>query len=398
MGGTRMARFLLQKPGMSIEFIWQLPARGDGHYADAAVRRRGERSSNEPAPLSPGVSDPRDERFNYFDHLHQIARAAELSGFDGVNIQHDPRGDESWIIAGYLVRGTRRLKLVTEFEASWGSSVYAAKNAASFQRYSAGRFAWHLQAGAASRQRRKNADPVPDEDVLPRIGEFLQVARGVLTQAPFSFNGRFFEVQNGGFKDGLDHQPVPQVYWSGTSRAALELSAEHADVHVLSPAPFVELSQTVQTLKQLAGQRTRTLRYGLRLDLLARETDGEALRDARRFRSQLAETSVASTIEGPGLVARVVDFAHRRGLGARRQLWARCRRSLEISGSRHQQFRAGRGPAPGRGLSRLARMSCRSCDIGLDLHHLHHPLSSEAKHERRHILANSHPRRAGLAP
>ncbi|HEY5282873.1 MAG TPA: LLM class flavin-dependent oxidoreductase, partial [Polyangia bacterium] len=255
----------------------------------------------EPAPLGPGVSDPRGARFNYFDHLHQIARAAELSGFDGVNIQHDPRGDESWVIAGYLVRGTRRLKLVTEFEASWGSSVYAAKNAATFQRYSAGRFAWHVQAGAASRQRRRNADSVPDEDVLPRIGEFLRVARGVLTQAPFSFKGRFFEVQNGGFKDGLDHQPVPQVYWSGTSRAALELSAEHADVHILSPAPLVELSQTVQTLKQLAGQRTRSLRYGLRLDLLARETDVEALRDARRFRSQLAETSVASTIEGPGL-------------------------------------------------------------------------------------------------
>jgi len=286
---------------MSTEFIWQLPTHGDGHYGDAAARRRGERSSNEPAPLNSGVSDPRGERFNYFDHLHQIARAAELSGFDGVHIQHDPRGDESWIIAGYLVRGTRRLRLVTEFEASWGSSVYAAKNAASFQRYSAGRFAWHLRAGAASSARRKNADPVADEDVLPRIGEFLQVARGVLTQAPFSFKGRFFEVQNGGFKDGLDHQPVPQVYWSGTSRAALELSAEHADVHVLSPAPIVELSQTVQTLKQLAGQRTRTLRYGLRLDLLARETDGEALRDARRFRGQLAETSVASTIGGPGL-------------------------------------------------------------------------------------------------
>jgi alkanesulfonate monooxygenase len=227
---------------MSTEFIWQLPARGDGHYGDAAVRRRGERSSNEPAPLSSGVSDPRGERFNYFDHLHQIARAAELSGFDGVHIQHDPSGDESWIIAGYLVRGTRRLKLVTEFEASWGSSVYAAKNAASFQRYSAGRFAWHLQAGAASSQRRKNADPVADEGVLPRIGEFLQVARGVLTRAPFSFKGRFFEVQNGGFKDGLDHQPVPQVYWSGTSQAAQELSAEHADVHVLSPAPLVELT------------------------------------------------------------------------------------------------------------------------------------------------------------
>ncbi|MGD0835786.1 MAG: LLM class flavin-dependent oxidoreductase [Polyangia bacterium] len=286
---------------MSAEFIWQLPARGDGRYGDAAVRRRGERSTPEPSPLGPGLSDPRGVRFNYFDHLHQIARAAELSGFDGVQIQHDPEGDESWIIAGYLVRGTRRLKLVTEFEASWGSSVYAAKNAATLQRYSRGRLAWHLQAGAASKQRQKNADPVPDEGVLPRIGEFLQVARGVLSEAPFSFQGRFFAVQNGGFKDGLDHQPVPQVYLSGTSRAALELAAQYADVHVLPPRPLVELRQTIAALERLAGSLKRSLRYGLRLDLLARETDGEALLDARRLRGQIVGSSATATIEGPGL-------------------------------------------------------------------------------------------------
>jgi alkanesulfonate monooxygenase len=37
------------------------------------------------------------------------------------------------------------------------------------------------------------------------------------------------------------------------------------------------------------------------LDLLARETDDEALRDAVRFRGQISESSVSSAIEGPGL-------------------------------------------------------------------------------------------------
>jgi alkanesulfonate monooxygenase len=286
---------------MSIELLWQLPTRGDGRYADASVRRRGERLPSQPSAPGKGISDPRGERFNYFDHLHQIARAAELSGFDGLHIQHDDQGDEAWIVAAYLARGTRQLRLVTEFEASWGSAVYAAKNAATFQRYSGGRFAWHLQSGEAADERRRHADPVGDGDVLPRIDEFLQVARGVLTQAPFSFKGRFFEVLDGGFRDGLDHQPVPRVYLSGTSLAALELSAQHADVHVLAPASIAETIQTVDILKGLAAKHGRQLRVGLRLDLLARETDDEALRDARRFRRQIGDPSVPTTLERPGL-------------------------------------------------------------------------------------------------
>ena len=118
------------KNNMSIEFIWQLPTSGDGRHGDAEKRRRGERSSAE-HPYSPGVTDPRGHSFNYFDHLHQVARAADLAGFDGLRIPEDPSGDEPWIVAGYVARGTRHLKLLTEFEASRGSSVYAAKNAVS---------------------------------------------------------------------------------------------------------------------------------------------------------------------------------------------------------------------------------------------------------------------------
>ena len=118
---------------MTIEFIWQLPTSGDGRYA-APASRAGRANAGAPSPLQAGVSDPRGARppFNYFDYLHQIARAADLSGFDGIQIRHDTQGDESWIVAGYLARSTRHLKLIAEFDAAWGSAVYAAKNAVSF--------------------------------------------------------------------------------------------------------------------------------------------------------------------------------------------------------------------------------------------------------------------------
>ncbi|MBW3509696.1 LLM class flavin-dependent oxidoreductase [Janthinobacterium sp. NKUCC06_STL] len=272
---------------MTIEFIWQLPTSGDGRYAAPGITRRGERAAGAPSPLQAGVSDPRGARppFNYFDYLHQIARAADLSGFDGIQIRHDTQGDESWIVAGYLARSTRHLKLIAEFDAAWGSAVYAAKNAVSFQRFTGGRFAWQIGHGGDAAARRRQGDAVPDADILPRIDEFITVARGVQSNSPFSFKGKFFEVQDGGFKGPLANHRVNSIYLTGNTPESLALSARQADVHVFDAAPLADLSPAIAGLQTQAGQLGRTVAAGLRIDVLARDTFEEALRDARRYRS-----------------------------------------------------------------------------------------------------------------
>ena len=223
---------------MSIEFIWQLPTSGDSRLGDATKTRRGERNAGERAPFTAGVTDPRGTRFNYFDYLHQVARAADLSGFDGLKVQHDLQGDESWIVAGYLARSTKHLKLITEFEASWGSAVYAAKNAVSFQRFTGGRQAWQISRGGDAKSRRQNADPVAEQDITARIDEFLTVARGVQTNTAFTYKGKFFEVLEGGFKGPLANHATSSIYLSGNTPEEFALSAKHATVHVLDAAPL----------------------------------------------------------------------------------------------------------------------------------------------------------------
>ena len=287
---------------MTVEFIWQLPTSGDGRYGDAKPSRRGERNADSRPPFTEGVSDPRGKRFNFLDYLHQIARAADLAGFDGIQIQNDLEGDESWIVAGYLARASRKLKLLTEFEASRGSAVYAAKNAASFQRFTGGRFAWQISVGGDAATRARHADYAAEADLLPRIGEFVEVAKGVLTQSPYSFKGKFFEVLDGGFNGPLSNRPVPQVYLSGNSPEALNLSAQRADVHILDAAPVKELEQTIAELKQLAAAQGRSVAFGLRIDVLARETEDEAVHDAQRFLAQTGRAVGATDpVVAPGL-------------------------------------------------------------------------------------------------
>lgn len=274
---------------MSIEFIWQLPTSGDARHADATKTRRAERNAGERAPFSAGVTDPRGTRFNYFDYLHQVARAADLSGFDGIKVQHDLQGEESWIVAGYLARSTRHLKLITEFEASWGSAVYAAKNAVSFQRFTGGRQAWQISRGADASVRRQHADPVAEQDISTRIDEFLTVARGVQNNASFSFKGQFFEVLDGGFKGPLANHPTKSVYLSGSTAEDFALSARHATVHVLDAAPLSALQAPIQALQAAAAKAGRPLTIGLRVDVLARETPEEAVHDAQRYLTQAGQ-------------------------------------------------------------------------------------------------------------
>ncbi|WP_323815398.1 LLM class flavin-dependent oxidoreductase [Cellvibrio sp. NN19] len=284
---------------MAIEFIWQLPGARDSRYADARLYKRAERLPDDAYPYGPQVTDPRGNSFNYFDYLLQIARAADLTGFDGIQIPHDPNGDDSWIVAGYLARNTRHLQLITEFEASRGSSVYAAKNAVSYQRFSNQRFAWQLTPGGSTDERRQLGDFVADDQLLPRIDEFLTVAKGVITQSPFSFKGSFFEVLNGGFQGPLGNNSVPKIYLNGSSAAAYELSARQADVHVLDAAPIAQVKEAIEQLQSLAKVQGRSLTIGLRIDLLVRETEAEALNDAQRFWQQ-AKLGEAQLLE-PGL-------------------------------------------------------------------------------------------------
>lgn len=277
---------------MTIEFIWQLPTSGDGRYGNANKQRRGERQSTD-HPYSAGVTDPRATSFNYFDYLHQVARAADLTGFDGIRIPEDYSGDEPWIVAGYVARGTKRLKLLTEFEASRGSAVYAAKNAVSYQRFTGGRFAWQISAGGSAQQRVAVGDHASDADIQPRIEEFLTVARGVLTQTPYTFKGRFFEVLNGGFNGPLAQQKVPPVYLSGSSEESYRLSAKLADIHVFAADVAGAISAEVAKLQSLAAQQQRELSFGLRLDIVARATEDEAIFDARRYADQAGVSRAA---------------------------------------------------------------------------------------------------------
>jgi alkanesulfonate monooxygenase len=200
---------------------------------------------------------------------YAAAHAARLTGLDGVHVPFDPDGLESLVTAGGLLREAAPLEVTAEFHPAVASPVYAAKLTASAQRYSGSRLGWRLLVDLDPAVARAHGDFLPAADRYPRAAEFLTIARGVWAGRGYTYEGRFFQVLDGGFPPSRQQPQFPRVYLSGRSDQALALSAAHADVHVLAPG-------------QDRGALPDNVAAGLDLTVLAREDDGEAERAARR--------------------------------------------------------------------------------------------------------------------
>jgi alkanesulfonate monooxygenase len=275
------------------EFLWRLPARGDGRRAEPALRNRG--GFGGPAPVT-GATDLRPGRFGPFDDLHQVVDAAELSGLDGVLAPYDPLGEESWIVTGGALRATRHARVVVEFQPAFGTPVYAAKVSTTLQRISHGRLSWRIAVETGEADAQARGDRITGDDRYARAAEFLTVARGVWNETPFpgagfagtgfEFAGEHYDVIDGGFRGILSGLPFPTVYLSGISPQALELSAGHGDVHVLTETAD-GIATSLAELRERAAAAGRTVRAGLELPIIARETEQEAWARVHRQWSEL---------------------------------------------------------------------------------------------------------------
>lgn len=251
---------------MTIRTYWQLDVTAEHSRSEPADRPR----------WQPVARDVRTPAINRYDHYAQIARGAALTAFDGLFIPHREVGDDSQIVAAAIARSTPRLALIPEFSASVGSAVYAAKQAMSFQRLTHERLGWAIAPDADAAARARAGDHVAEEDLVARIEEFLLVARGVHGARPFSYKGRFFEVEGGGFEEPLNRVAFPRVFLRGTGEEALTLSARQADVHLFDAAPLDELRDAVEVLDRLALREGRALEFGLIQPVVARDSDEEA--------------------------------------------------------------------------------------------------------------------------
>ena len=100
--------------------------------------------------------------------------------------------------------------------------------------------------------------------------------RGVWRGGPFSYQGKFYQVEDAGLAHPLSSQDFPEIYFSGSSDAALASASKHADYYLTLLEPFEQLREKFAKVKDKTDKLGRKIKCAVRVDIVARATEEEA--------------------------------------------------------------------------------------------------------------------------
>jgi alkanesulfonate monooxygenase len=262
---------------MTLRLHWFLPTSGDGRTI--VERFHANRSLGPAAARQPDI-----------DYLAQIARAAEQLGFEGVLTPTGTWCEDSWLTTAALIRETRTLKFLVAFRPGVISPTLAAQMAGTYQRISGGRLLLNIVTGGDAVEQRRFGDWHDHDARYARTEEFLAIVRGAWTGRPFDFMGEHLTVE--GATTLAVPDPLPTVYFGGSSPAALPVAARQADVYLTWGEPPDQVADKVAKVRALARTAGRELRFGIRLHTISRDTSTEAWAEAQKLLDALEPEQV----------------------------------------------------------------------------------------------------------
>ncbi len=153
--------------------------------------------------------------------------------------------------------------------------------ASTFQRQSGGRLLLNVVTGGEDQEQRAYGDFLDKDARYRRTGEFLQIVRELWDGRSVDLDGEHLRVEDARLARVPD--PVPQVYFGGSSPVAGEIAARHADVYLTWGEPPAQVAEKIAWIRRLAARHGRTLRFGIRLHVITRDTAEQAWVEARRL-------------------------------------------------------------------------------------------------------------------
>ncbi|MFG3044550.1 LLM class flavin-dependent oxidoreductase [Streptomyces sp. NPDC048241] len=266
---------------MTVRLHWFLPTGGDGR---TLVDRHAYGSNI--------GRDTRGLRTPDIEYLAQIAKAAEQLGFEAVLTPTGTWCEDAWLTTVALAQHTERLKFLVAFRPGLLSPTLAAQMAATYQRLTHGRLLLNVVTGGDSSEQRRFGDHLDHDRRYERTDEFLSVVRGVWRGEPYDFQGAHYEVEGG--LTSLPPDPVPEVFFGGSSQAAGPVAARHADVYLTWGEPPAQVKAKIDWIRSLAEREGRTVRFGIRLHTISRDSSADAWSTANRLLDDLDADTIAA--------------------------------------------------------------------------------------------------------
>ncbi|MGY5004815.1 LLM class flavin-dependent oxidoreductase [Streptomyces sp. st115] len=268
---------------MSLTFHWFLPTNGDSRHVVGG-------GHGTPVTAAGGDRPPTVR------YLAQIARAAEDLGFTGALTPTGAWCEDAWLTTAMVSQHTERLKFLVAFRPGFVSPTLAAQMASTYQRQTGGRLLLNVVTGGESHEQRAYGDFLDKDARYARTGEFLEIVRQLWDGKTVDLAGEHLRVEQARLTRLPD--PVPEVYFGGSSPAAGQVAARHADVYLTWGEPPAQVAEKIARIRGLAAEQGRTVRFGIRLHVITRDTSGAAWAEADRLLAGFDPDTVRTVQEG----------------------------------------------------------------------------------------------------
>jgi alkanesulfonate monooxygenase len=256
---------------MSLDIFWFLPTSGDTRYL-------GKSKAGRPVTTQ---------------YLRQVAVAADNLGYDGILIPTGSGCEDPWITASTLAPVTQRLKLLVAVRTALTLPAAAARMAASLDRASGGRLLINVVPGGDAAELAGDGIFLDHDQRYEEAGEFLKIWRALLAGETVDFAGKYHKVVKGRQYFPAVQKPHPPVYFGGSSEAAHELAAEQVDAYLSWGEPPAAVAAKIADVRARAAKHGRTVRFGLRVHVIVRETNAQAWQAAEELISHLDDATIA---------------------------------------------------------------------------------------------------------
>ncbi|SDO57096.1 alkanesulfonate monooxygenase [Ralstonia sp. 25mfcol4.1] len=293
-----------------MQVFWFIPTHGDSRYLGTS---EGAREVN-------------------FDYLKQIAVAADTLGYEGVLIPTGRSCEDPWVAASALAAVTRQLKFLVAVRPGLMTPTLAARMAATFDRVSGGRLLVNLVTGGDVAELEGDGLFLDHAARYEASSEFIRVWRDVLAAShdngDISFEGKHITVKGARVLYPPVQRPHPPVYFGGSSAAAHDLAAEQVEAYLTWGEPPAEVAKKIADVRARAAKHGRTVRFGIRLHVIVRETEAAAWAAADELISRLDDDTVA---RAQAVFAKMDSEGQRRMAALHAGGARRTREALEIS-------------------------------------------------------------------
>ncbi|AXY53346.1 LLM class flavin-dependent oxidoreductase [Rhodococcus ruber] len=265
-----------------MKFHWFLPTNGgDGRHVVSGGHGVEHGTAGRPASVA---------------YLGQVARSAEQLGFEAALTPTGAWCEDAWLATAMLAPLSERLKFLVAFRPGMTSPTLAAQMSATFQNLSGGRLLLNVVTGGESHEQRAYGDFADKEGRYRRCDEFLEIVTRLWAGETVTFDGEFLKVEGAALQQIPN--PIPEIYFGGSSSAAGDVAAKHADVYLTWGEPPNAVAKKIAWIRELAEKQGRQMKFGIRMHTITRDTSEEAWREADRLLEGIDDDTIEQVQEG----------------------------------------------------------------------------------------------------